>query len=243
MSTRPSAGYNDLTCKPSSRHPYPVIFLHGMGSNKNAYTKKGARLAAAGYCAYSLTYGAHSWLPKLGGVTDMVASAKTVGSFVAKVLEHTGAAKVDLVGASEGSTVAAYYIKVLGGAAVVNHLVGVSPNYAGTTKAIRARALPSPLRKLAWRAGAAFLQFSPDSDFMRELNSGGTAAVDGVRYTNIQSTYDDVVVPLRSGQLDVPNATNIILQDGCEENHDGHIAAILSERAFEFTLKALDAES
>ena len=50
-----------------------------------------------------------------------------------RVLAATGAAKVDLVGHSQGGMMPRYYLKFLGGAALVNRLVALAPSNHGTT--------------------------------------------------------------------------------------------------------------
>ena len=49
------------------------------------------------------------------------------------VLAATGAAKVDLVGHSQGGMMPRYYLKFLGGAAHVDKLVALAPSNHGTT--------------------------------------------------------------------------------------------------------------
>jgi triacylglycerol esterase/lipase EstA (alpha/beta hydrolase family) len=49
------------------------------------------------------------------------------------VLTATGAAKVDIVGHSQGGMMPRYYIRFLGGAATVHTLVGLAPSSHGTT--------------------------------------------------------------------------------------------------------------
>ncbi|CAM5231106.1 Alpha/beta fold hydrolase OS=Streptomyces tendae OX=1932 GN=F3L20_09145 PE=4 SV=1 [Streptomyces tendae] len=45
----------------------------------------------------------------------------------------TGAAKVDIVGHSQGGMMPRHYLKFLGGAAEVNALIGIAPTNHGTT--------------------------------------------------------------------------------------------------------------
>jgi hypothetical protein len=91
------------------------------------------KIAAQGYCVFSLTYGTGVLGPGVGGLASMRDSAAQLGRFVDRVRGATGAAQVDIVGHSEGSTMPAYYLKFLGGAAKVAHFVGFGANYRGTT--------------------------------------------------------------------------------------------------------------
>ncbi|MGW8377997.1 alpha/beta fold hydrolase [Streptomyces sp. ODS28] len=236
-------GANDWTCKPTAAHPEPVVLLHGLGGNQRLnWSTMAPLLANNGYCVYSLTYGNHGTLP-VGGLESMRGSARKVSDLVDKVLRQTGARKVKLVGHSEGSTVAAYYLKKLGGARKADTLVGISPNYRGTelyglTKL--ANSLPPGLDDVLEKGCKACKEFSPDSAFTRDLNSGGTAAVPGVRYTNVQGAVEEVVVPNSSGTLRVPNAVNLRVNKGCPSDLSDHVSLVASRRMSQITLNALD---
>src|SRR5438128_1772103 len=67
------------------------------------------------------------------GLGDIRQSAAELSAFVDNVLAATGAAKVDLVGHSQGGMMPRYYLKNLGGAAKVGVLIGLSPSNHGTT--------------------------------------------------------------------------------------------------------------
>ena len=90
-------------------------------------------LAARGYCVFALTYGLDPRLPLFGGVIPIEQSAVELGALVDRVLAATGAAKVDLVGHSEGTFMPQYWLKFLGGAGKVNRYVAMTPPYQGTT--------------------------------------------------------------------------------------------------------------
>lgn len=99
---RPPAGANDWSCRPSAAHPYPVVLVHGtfenMIINWNALSPL---LANNGYCVFALNFGTKAGLPikALGPIAD---SATELRAFVDQVLAVTGAAKVDMVGHSQG---------------------------------------------------------------------------------------------------------------------------------------------
>lgn len=238
------AGSNIWSCEPSAAHPDPVVLLHGLGANQGLnWSTMSPLLANNGYCVFSLTYGANFWLPSVGGLGSIADSAKTVSALVDKVLAKTGAAKVDFVAHSEGTTVAAYYTKVLGGAPKVGKLVGFSPNYAGTTLyglTALGHLLPPPLSGILGAVCQACRDFYPGSDFNKALDAGGTAAVPGVQYTNIQGAFDEVVLPNSSGRLTVPNATNVRTNDGCALDNSDHITTVASKRGGQLMLNALD---
>ncbi|MFC5290741.1 esterase/lipase family protein [Actinokineospora guangxiensis] len=234
-------GANRWSCEPDAAHPRPVVLLHGLGANQGLnWSTMSPVLANAGHCVFSLTYGAQWWLPSVGGMRPMKESAATLSRFVDRVLAETGAAEVDLVGHSEGSTVAAYYLKRLGGADKVGTLVGLSPNYAGTSLyglTFLADNLPPLLSAVLTSVCAARKDFYPGSAFMKDLNAGGSAAVPGVRYVNVQGALEQVVLPNSSGTL--PGAENVRVNTGCAQDLSDHISIVSSRRAAQMMLNAL----
>ncbi|WP_394942042.1 esterase/lipase family protein [Psychromicrobium sp. YIM B11713] len=222
----PSSGWNDWACKPSAKHPEPVVLAHGMGANGvDNFLTLAPTLVAAGYCVYSTTYGATALGTAVAGLGPMDQSAATFSSFVDQVLKSTGATKVNVVGHSEGTTVPAYYMKFLGGDKKVDRFVGFGANYAGTTlQGLATLAKGLGLQPLLNQVGCpACSQYLPGSEFLKKLNDGG-AAVPGPHYVNIASKYDLVVSPYTSGFLQAPNVENITLQDLCAADFSGHIS-------------------
>jgi len=134
----PPPGSNDWSCRPSAAHPDPVVLVHGLFANMtDNWQTMSPLLADNGYCVFAFTYGATPDAPfpldQLGGLAPMEQSATELAAFVDRVLAATGAAKVDVVGHSEGATMPDYYIEYLGGAAKVARYVGVSGVKHGTT--------------------------------------------------------------------------------------------------------------
>lgn len=109
-------GANNFFCRPSAAHPYPVILVHGTFENMDDNWQAGAPvLANHGYCVFAFNYGGSSSTANLQGTEDIAASAGQLESFVNLVRAVTGAAKVDLVGHSQGGMMPRYYINFLGG--------------------------------------------------------------------------------------------------------------------------------
>ncbi len=238
----PSSGVNDWACVPSAAHPEPVVLVHGLGANAaiNFITLAPA-LAQQGYCVFAQTYGTGILGPTVGGLAPMENSAAQLSAFVDTVRSATGAAKVDIVGHSEGSTVPAYYLTFLGGAAKIAHFVGFGANYHGTTLlglASLANALHlGPL--LTGIGCAACTEYLPGSAFLTRLDAGGVA-VPGPTYTNIVSRDDEVVTPYTSGIIDAPNSTNIVIQDVCPADATGHLGQAIDPNVAALVDNALD---
>lgn len=105
------------------------------GTVENAYdnwAELSPQLKADGYCVFALNYGGAPERP-LQAVGDIAASAGELSAYVDRVLAATGAAKVDIVGHSQGGMMPRYYLKFLGGARKVDHLIALSPTNYGTT--------------------------------------------------------------------------------------------------------------
>jgi triacylglycerol lipase len=102
-------GANDWTCPPTAERPDPAVIVHGMfGDQKSLLGNLSLALVQQGYCVYSLDYGNRATGP-------IETSAQQLKDFVDRVLGATGAAKVEMVGHSQGGMMPRYYIKNLGG--------------------------------------------------------------------------------------------------------------------------------
>jgi triacylglycerol esterase/lipase EstA (alpha/beta hydrolase family) len=240
------AGANDWSCRPSAAHPEPVVLVHGTIENKtyNWYTLA-PLLKNDGYCVFALNYGEvsgfHVGLPgslHTYGAGPVAAGAGELDAFVDKVLDATGASKVDIVGHSQGGMMPRYYLKNLGGAAKVDKLVALSPSNHGTTVDGLVK-LPGVPYLLTTGLGPAVQDQLAGSDFLRDLNAGGDT-VPGVTYTVIQSAYDEVVTPYTSAFLTGPDVTNILLQDQCAADTSEHLGISFDAIALRDVRNALD---
>ena len=242
----PSSGWNDWGCRPSAAHPEPVVLVHGLGASDTVnWFFHAPKIAAQGYCVFSLTYGTGILGPGVGGLASMRDSAAQLGRFVDRVRSTTGAAKVDIVGHSEGSTMPAYYLKH-GGAAKVAHFVGFGANYRGTTLGgldALAKALLTSVPGLGAvlrTACGACTEYLAPSAFLDDLARGGVH-VPGPTYTSIVSEYDEVVTPYTSGILGEPGTTDVVLQDFCAGDASGHLSQAVDPNVTGLILHALDA--
>ncbi|MYZ34256.1 MULTISPECIES: alpha/beta fold hydrolase [unclassified Streptomyces] len=238
-----SSGWNDYSCKPSTAHPRPVVLVHGTFANAvDNWLGLAPYLVNRGYCVFSLDYGQLPGVPLLYGLGPIDVSAGQLAAYVDKVLAATGAAKVDIVGHSQGGMMPRHYLKFLGGAAKVNALVGLAPDNHGTTLLGLTgllRYFPGIGDLLNERTPALADQVA-GSAFLTKLNAGGDT-VPGVRYTVIATRYDEIVTPYRSQFLSGPDVRNVLLQDLCPLDFSQHAAIGLIDRiAFHEVTNALD---
>ena len=244
-------GSNDFSCEPSSAHPQPLVLVHGLSATQSAnWSYIAPRLASAGYCVFSLTYGvdprttAFPYAP--GGVARMEQSAIELQAFVERVLGATGASEVDLVGHSEGTVMPRYYLERLGGAASVDKFVALTPLWRGTNigglaslrLALAPYGLSQPVVDLVASICGSCPQFLRGSDYLNDLNADGEA-VPGVEHTNIITRYDLLVVPYMSGLMS-DGGTNIILQQRCPLNFSDHVLVAFDPVVVRLILNALD---
>ena len=222
----PAAGANDWSCRPTKAHPSPVVIVHGtFGDSKSLLDRLSWNLHRAGYCVFALDYGNRATGP-------IEASAQQLKAFVSQVLTSTGAAKVSLVGHSQGGMMPRYYIRFLGGAAKVDDLVGLSPSNHGTSNPLL---LTPGLGYLC----PSCLQQQTGSAFLRTLNAGDETP-GPVSYTQVTTRYDEVVVPYTSAYLAAgPRTTNITLQDVCPFEPTEHLFIPLATPSLSIALDAL----
>lgn len=242
--TAPQSGWNNWSCRPSAAHPEPVILVHGLGANAvDNFLTLAPTLRSAGYCVYSETYGRTVLGGLAGGLAPMADSAAELGALVDRVRGATGAAKVDIVGHSEGTTVPAYYMKYLGGAEKVDDFVGFGSNFRGTTlNGLATLASALNLQGLLTGVGCgACTDYLPGSAFLAKLNDG-PIAVPGPTYTSIVTRYDTVVTPYTSGLLTGTGVTNIVLQDKCGLDSAGHLGLAIDPNIAQLVLNRLDPE-
>jgi len=254
-------GANDFSCKPSAAHPNPVVLVHGLGATMEAnWYWMSPRIAAQGYCVFALTYGLTASNPPpfndMGGTIPMEQSAQQLAAFVDRVLTATGAAKVDIVGHSEGSLMPDYYLKFvadshytdgdLAGQPKVDRYIGMTPLWQGTNLAeagTLSQSDPTGIGTAIEHGMANYgcgscTEFIQGSDFIDKMSSGGGPKVPDVTYTMLMTTHDELVQPYTSGTM--PGATNIVMQDQCAADPSEHLAMAANPNALLDVLNALD---
>jgi triacylglycerol lipase len=239
-------GANDFGCRPTARHPRPVVLVHGTFGNKNTNWQTYAPLLAnEGYCVFALTYGVPAGTPtgldQFGGLDDIVTSAHQLKAFVAKVRNATGARQVDIVGHSQGTLMPNYYAKFLGGGPSIHSYVSLAPLWHGTNLGAQAQADRSMDVYAPTATGTpgctACSQMGTGSEFMQKMRAGGVA-VKGITYTNIVTKYDELVQPYTSGIE--PGMRNITVQDRCATDYTEHFEIAADPVAAGYVLNALD---
>jgi triacylglycerol esterase/lipase EstA (alpha/beta hydrolase family) len=201
-------------------------------------------LANNGYCVFALNFGSKGGLPikALGPIAD---SAAELRAFVDQVLAVTGAAKVDMVGHSQGGMMPRQYLKFEGGYSKVHTLVGLSPSNHGTSASHFKTLLDLIPGASALLNGVLDVtceacndQFT-GSQSITALNAGGDTFA-SVSYTVIASRHDEVITPYTSSFLTGRDVTNITVQDGCLLDGAEHVAISYDRRALTYVLNALD---
>jgi triacylglycerol lipase len=208
----------------------PVIVVNGLFGVGFAYEPLVARLRDDGYRVWDFE------LPTLG-TQDIGRSAQALDAFADGVRAQTGAAKVDLVGHSEGGLVSRAYVKYYGGAAEVDSLVTLgTPNY-GTVAANIVRVFT-----LGTCVGiAACEQMTIGSSFLAGLNAGDDS-IGNVAYTNIATVMDELVQPYTNSFLNAAdgNITNKALQSQCFLRVVGHLGLIVDGAVYSGVRDALE---
>jgi triacylglycerol esterase/lipase EstA (alpha/beta hydrolase family) len=233
-------GSNDWSCKPSAAHPRPVVLVHGTFANRmNEWQALSPLLKNDGYCVFAPNVGGatpDSYIQASGPIED---SANELSSFIDQVLAATGASKVDIVGHSQGGLIPQYYVKH-GGAPKVNALIGLAPSSHGSTlDGLSQLAGIYGVSAVLEAASPAIAEQVAGSAFLTALDANGDT-VPGVKYTVIETKYDEIVTPYTSAFLSGPNVTNITLQDGCLLDGSDHIAVAYDHRALRDVENALD---
>jgi triacylglycerol lipase len=244
-------GSNDFSCEPSDAHPRPVVLVHGLSASAPTnWAYIGPALHDRGYCVFALSYGIDprtQGLPyRPGGTIPMEQSSKELKAFVKRVLDGTGARRVDLVGHSEGTVMPRYYLERRNGDKRVKRFVAITPLWRGTNiagvadlaEAAAPYGLDQPVLDLVAGICGSCPEFVRGSPFLNDLNSDGEA-IPQIKHTNIISRYDELVQPYTSGIMR-DGGTNIVVQEVCPGDLSEHAAVALDPVVLQMVLNALD---
>ncbi len=208
----------------------PVIIVAGTLSPAFANEPLAARLRADGYKVWIYE------LPGLG-LGDIGQTSVPLGNLVDQVRAQTGAAKVDLIGHSQGGLVARYYVKNLGGSAKVDRVISLGAPHYGTYVAN----LVTFFGFGSCAGVVACPQMSIGSSFLANLNAGPDV-ISPVKYTNIYTALDELVRPVTNATLQ-DGATNVKVQSQCFLRVVGHLGLILDGTVYDGVRDALRDES
>jgi pimeloyl-ACP methyl ester carboxylesterase len=222
----PPPGANNPACKPAANHPYPVILVHGTFADMTvSWNTIAPALEARGYCVWALDYGNR-------GTGDIDKSADQLVAFIDMVRAKTGAAKVSMIGHSQGGMLARYVAVRRNRLSVVDDIIGMAPSSHGTT---------NPVAGPAGVFGCtACAQQQAGSAFMRKVNQPPPEAPGPAWYTTLTTTHDEVVTPYQSQALAGDHATNVILQDKCPADPFEHVTIVGDPVALQWAINALD---
>lgn len=173
----------------------PLLLVGGTFGPASYMDDALAYLRAQGFTAYSM---ALSGRPP--GSVDIKVSARAVCDRMDEIRRETGAAKVDVVGHSQGALAVRYCVKFDGGLAGVGTMISLGGVNYGTAKANLC-------------TSAACVQMRPGSAFLTELNAGDDTpgSVDYVHLYSYESNggINGEDIPLADG------ATNVAAQSLC----------------------------
>ena len=190
----------------------PVVFVHGNGDTAALWTTTIWRFETNGWprerlFAVDLPYPAarsDDTKPQAGR-SSAAENGAHLAAEVKRVLRLTHAPKVVLVGNSRGGNAIRYYIRDLGGAAVVSHaILGGTPNHG------------------VWKT-PEFLpnnEFNGDGPFLRALNSpqgpNGLEVTPGVAFLTVRSDRNDKFAQPDGRWVGKPQMQTHVTADGPE---------------------------
>ncbi|KAJ7502538.1 alpha/beta-hydrolase [Mycena galericulata] len=221
---------NDFSCV--SDHN-PVVMLHGLSASDIVdLNQLQYYLNNLGFCTFSQTYGAHTLVPFIGGLTEMADSAVEIADFIRQVHTQTGGTKkVDLVGHSEGG-VQTLYVPLTQSdiPSIIEHTVALGPAVHG--------AQYYGLTDVAYFLGNGTRDFIGDvidvlgAPAINDMSTGGPVyegflaatghiVQSGVKASIVMSRNDTLVAPTVS-IVNEPGVRNLYVQDYCPQDTTGH---------------------
>ncbi|RAK71291.1 esterase/lipase family protein [Aspergillus fijiensis CBS 313.89] len=248
-SSSSSSSINDFSCR-STTHPNPVVLLHGLGATfyEDLNYLQGW-LQAQGYCTFAQTYGAYAGFPFLGGLRSINESAGEIAAYIREVHAQTGAAKIDLVGHSEGAFQSLYVPKFEPGVAdLLDKVVAIAPPTRGTTFIglynlaylfgnVSREAVGEVLDTLGCPACD---ELGPDGAAVERLNDGAPIVQNGNSLTVIASKLDEMVTPTSTSFVHEDGVRNEWVQDTCPLDPVGHIGEAYDLNVWNLVKNALD---
>jgi hypothetical protein len=238
------ARHNDFSCRSEAN---PVVLLHGLGATYyEDINLLEAYLKNEGFCTFSLTYGEYDAFPFVGGLKPIKESAVEIANFVREVQNKTKAAKVDLVGHSEGAFQTLYVTKFGGVKNITQRVFAIAPPTHGTTflslynvTDISPQLTRPVVDTIVKTVGCpACSNLLPNGEAVAELTDGPIAQ-EGVSYTILTSTNDQLVVPTTTSFVYEDGVRNLYVQKFCPQDRVGHIGEAYDPNVMELVRNAL----
>lgn len=199
---------------PDAKATLPIVLVAGLLQDKETVAPLAQVLRTRGL---DVTV----WIPPNLGLDDIDSNVGLLGRTIEGVRHRTGAAKVDLIGHSQGGVAARRYVQLAGGDAPVETLISMGSPQQGTdvdtlTEFLIAAGL------FDWAEGAK--QLAVGSEFLHEMNEELDPTPGDVRYVAIGTRQDEVTHPVaRSG---IPGGENVVMQDACPDRSVGHFGLL-----------------
>lgn len=203
--------------------PIPIVMVHGYDGTPASFSALAARLRTAGRQVVTVQ------LPDRG-TGDIELSA----GVVARAVDATRAARVDLVGYSAGGIVVRDYLGQPGRVARARHVVLLgTPNHGAQLAGLASLLGPQV-------CNGACAQLVPDSPLLERLNRlvDGLEIPAGPDVTSIWTARDRTVTPPSSAVL--AGALNIRLQDVCADSEVGHGDLVRDPLVVGLVVRAVD---
>lgn len=243
----PPPGANDDCTR--QQDPTPVVLVHGTFANRSQVgATLSPELEAEGYCVFALNYGNCSPTGNCGRARIQT-SAQELKRFIDnRVLPQSRSGHVSIVGHSQGGLMPRYYIRFLGGRSKVEDMISLAASNHGTDNPFA-----PPAGELA-DCPACEQQHPYMSSFTRQVNRGDETP-GSIDYTQVETRFDEVVVPYFSAYLaqdagtrngprttrqNGRDTTNFCLQDEFPGNTSDHLAIVNDQQAFRVVLDALE---
>lgn len=155
----------------------PILFVHGYGGNNGNWQDMKTRFLNDGWQGVELYAYNYSF------IDSNAASAAEIRDQVDRIIQTTGATKVDIIAFSMGSISSRYYLKNLGGTDKVDAWVSLAGPNHGTDEVQNQACSFTPCKEII-----------PGSAFLTALNA--TDETPGlVRYATFRSPCDETINP------------------------------------------------
>jgi triacylglycerol esterase/lipase EstA (alpha/beta hydrolase family) len=210
----------------------PVLIVGGLTEPQAFLNTLQSRLQDAGLTVFTMA------LPgAIPGTQDIAVSAQAVAARARQVLDQTGAARLDVVGHSEGGLALRYYVKNLGGGAQVRRYVSLGTPQHGTQVANVIGAFPV-IGQLAGTICTACAQMAVGSAFLTALNSP-TDVPGAVTYTALGTRFDELVTPAPQASFLQDGGTSASVQQFCPNDVVFHVGLLFDRPTAGLTISAL----